>query len=58
MKSVNSSAFPSLICLELVETDVMILLLVILSILGDEQESLTCCGSWDHKESDTIERLN
>ena len=58
MKSVNPSAFPPLICLELVETDVMILLLVILSILGDEQGGLTCCGSWGHKDSDTIERLN
>ena len=28
--------------------------------LGDDegQGSLVCCGSWDHKESDTTERLN
>ena len=25
---------------------------------GDEQESLACCGSWGHKESDMTERLN
>ena len=25
---------------------------------GDEQGGLECCGSWDHKESDTTERLN
>ena len=23
-----------------------------------EQGSLTCCGPWGHKESDTTERLN
>ena len=26
--------------------------------VGDEQGGLTCCDSWDHKELDTIERLN
>ena len=28
--------------------------------LGDDegQGSLVCCGSWDHKESDTTEQLN
>ena len=26
--------------------------------VGDEQGSLACCGPWDHKESDTSERLN
>ena len=25
---------------------------------GDGQESLECCSPWDHKESDTTERLN
>ena len=25
---------------------------------GDGQEGLACCHSWDHKESDTTERLN
>ena len=25
---------------------------------GDGQGSLTCCSPWDHKESDTTERLN
>ena len=26
--------------------------------VGDGQESLVCCSSWSHKESDTPERLN
>ena len=26
--------------------------------VGDGQGSLACCSSWDHKESDTTERLN
>ena len=26
--------------------------------IGDEQESLKCCGSWGRKESDTTEQLN
>ena len=26
--------------------------------VGDGQGGLECCGSWDHKESDTTERLN
>ena len=26
--------------------------------IGDEQESLVCCSPWDHKESDTTERLS
>ena len=26
--------------------------------VGDGQESLACCDSWGHKESDTTERLN
>ena len=26
--------------------------------VGDRQGGLACCGSWGHKESDTIERLN
>ena len=26
--------------------------------VGDGQGSLVCCSPWDHKESDTIERLN
>ena len=26
--------------------------------VGDGQGGLECCGSWGHKESDTIERLN
>ena len=26
--------------------------------VGDGQGGLVCCGSWGHKESDTIERLN
>ena len=26
--------------------------------VGDVQGSLECCSSWDHKESDTTERLN
>ena len=26
--------------------------------VGDGQGGLACCGSWDHKESDTTERLN
>ena len=26
--------------------------------VGDGQGSLTCCGSWGHKELDTAERLN
>ena len=26
--------------------------------VGDGQGGLACCGSWGHKESDTIERLN
>ena len=26
--------------------------------VGDGQGSLVCCNSWDHKESDTTERLN
>ena len=26
--------------------------------VGDGQGGLMCCGSWDCKESDTIERLN
>ena len=26
--------------------------------VGDGQGSLTCCSSWDHKESDTTEQLN
>ena len=26
--------------------------------VGDRQESLACCSPWDHKESDTTERLN
>ena len=26
--------------------------------VGDGQEGLVCCDSWDHKESDTTERLN
>ena len=26
--------------------------------VGDGQGGLVCCGSWDHKESDTTERLN
>ena len=25
---------------------------------GDGQLGLVCCGSWDHKESDTTEGLN
>ena len=25
---------------------------------GDGQGALACCGSWGHKESDTIEQLN
>ena len=26
--------------------------------VGDGQGGLACCGSWDHKELDTTERLN
>ena len=26
--------------------------------VGDGQGGLACCSSWDHKESDTTERLN
>ena len=26
--------------------------------VGDGQGGLVCCGSWGHKELDTIERLN
>ena len=26
--------------------------------VGDGQEGLACCVSWDHKESDMTERLN
>ena len=26
--------------------------------VGDGQGGLACCGSWDHKESDTTERMN
>ena len=26
--------------------------------VDDRQGGLACCGSWDHKESDTTERLN
>ena len=26
--------------------------------VGDGQGGLACCGSWDHKESDTTKRLN
>ena len=26
--------------------------------VGDEQGSLACYGSWDHKELDTTEQLN
>ena len=26
--------------------------------VGDGQEGLACCGSWGHKELDTIEQLN
>ena len=26
--------------------------------VGDGQGGLACCGSWDHEESDTTERLN
>ena len=26
--------------------------------VGDGQGSLVCCSDWDHKESDTTERLN
>ena len=26
--------------------------------VGDGQGGLACCGSWDHKESDTTEQLN
>ena len=26
--------------------------------VGDGEGSLVCCGSWDHKESDTTEQLN
>ena len=26
--------------------------------VGDGQGSLVCCSPWDHKESDTTERLN
>ena len=26
--------------------------------VGDGQGGLVCCDSWDHKESDTTERLN
>ena len=26
--------------------------------VGDRQGGLACCGSWDHKELDTTERLN
>ena len=26
--------------------------------IGDGQGGLTCCSSWDHKESDTTEQLN
>ena len=26
--------------------------------VGDGQAGLVCCGSWGHKESDTIEQLN
>ena len=25
---------------------------------GDGQGGLACCGSWDHKELDTTEKLN
>jgi len=25
---------------------------------GEGQGSLVCCSAWDHKESDTTERLN
>ena len=25
---------------------------------GERQEILVCCSPWDHKESDTTERLN
>ena len=25
---------------------------------GDGQGGMACCGSWDHKESDTTVRLN
>ena len=26
--------------------------------VGDGQEGVACCSSWDHKESDMTERLN
>ena len=26
--------------------------------VGDGHRGLACCSSWDHKELDTIERLN
>ena len=26
--------------------------------VGEGQESLSCCGTWGYKESDTTERLN
>ena len=26
--------------------------------VGDVQGGLVCCGSWGHKESETIEQLN
>ena len=26
--------------------------------VGDGQGGLACCGSWDHKQSDTTEQLN
>ena len=25
--------------------------------VGDEEGGLTCCSSWSHKESDTVEQL-
>jgi len=27
-------------------------------VVGDGQGGLACCSPWDHKESDTTERLN
>ena len=27
-------------------------------LVGDRQRGLVCCSPWDHKESDTTERLN
>ena len=27
-------------------------------VVGDGQGSLVCCSPWDHRESDTTERMN